>query len=57
LGGSPEENGGGQGAHKDLHSRTGRDKTNRKTQESMERRSRKRSSVAESEKMESVSDR
>jgi hypothetical protein len=30
---------------KDLHSRTGRDETKRKTQERMERRSRKRSSL------------
>ena len=43
LAGSPGENGGGWDAQKDLHSRTGRDKTKRKTQERMERRSRKRS--------------
>jgi len=42
---------------KDLHSRTGRDETNRKTQDRMERRSRKRSSSAGSEKMEKVGDR
>ena len=36
---------------RDLHSRTGRDETKRKTQERMERRSRKRSSSAGSEKM------
>jgi len=41
----------------DLHSRTGRDETKRKTQERMERRSRKRSSSAGSEKMERVGDR
>jgi hypothetical protein len=39
------------GCPKDLHSRTGRDETKRKTQERMERRSRKRSSIAGSEKM------
>jgi len=37
--------------------RTGRDETKRKTQERMERRSRKRSSSAGSEKMERVGDR
>ena len=42
---------------KDLHSRTGRDEMKRKTQERMERRSRKRSSSAGSEKMERVGDR
>jgi hypothetical protein len=42
---------------KDLHSRTGRDETKRYTQESMDRRSRKRSSSAGSENMERVSDR
>jgi hypothetical protein len=42
---------------KDLHSKTGRDETKRKTQERMERRSRKRSSSAGSEKMERVGDR
>jgi hypothetical protein len=41
---------------KDLHSRTGRDETKRKTQERMEK-SRKSSSSAESEKMERVGDR
>ena len=35
LAGSPGENGGGQDAQKDLHSRTGRDETKRKTQERM----------------------
>jgi len=42
---------------KDLHSRTGRDETKRKTQERMERRSEKRSSSVGSEKMERVGDR
>jgi hypothetical protein len=42
---------------KDLHSRIGRDETKRKTQEKMERRSRKRSSSAGSEKKERVGDR
>jgi hypothetical protein len=55
--GSPVENGGGQDAQKDPHSRTGRDETKRKTQERMERRSRKRSSSAGSEKIERVGDR
>jgi len=45
-------NGGGKGAHKDLHSRTGREEKKEKTQEKMKRRSRKRSSSAGSEKME-----
>ena len=57
LAGSPGENAGGQDAQKDFHSRTGRDETKRKTQERMERRSRKRSSSAGSEKMERVGDR
>ena len=57
LAGSPGENGGRKDAQKDLHSRTGRDETKRKTQEMMERRCRKRSSSAESDKMEKVSDR
>jgi hypothetical protein len=57
LTGSPGENGGGQDAQKDLHSRTGRDETKRKTQERMERRIRKRSSGVGSEKMERVGDR
>ena len=51
---SPRENGGGQDAQKDLRSRTGRDEKKRKTQEKMERGSRKRSSSAGSEKMERV---
>jgi len=54
---SPGENGGGQDAQKDLHPRTGRDETNGKTQERMERGSRKRSSSAGSEKMERAGDR
>jgi len=41
----------------DRHSRTGRDETKRKTQERTERRSRKTSSSAGSEKMERVGDR
>ena len=53
---SPGENGGGQDAHKDLHPRTGRDETKGKTQERMERGSRKRSSSAGSEKIERVRD-
>ena len=48
---SPREN-GGQDTQKDLHSRTGRDEKKGKTQEKMERGSRKRSSSAGSEKME-----
>jgi len=56
LVGSPGENGGGQDDQIDLHSRTGRDETKRKTEERMERRSRKRSSSAGSEKMERVGD-
>ena len=42
---------------KDLHSRTGRVETKGKTQERLERRSRKRSSSAGTEKMERVGDR
>jgi hypothetical protein len=49
LAGSPGENGRGQNAQKDLHSRTGR--AERKTQKRMERRSGKRSSSVGSEKM------
>jgi hypothetical protein len=56
LVGSPGENGGGLNAQKDLHARTGRDETKRTAKESMEG-SRKRSSSAGSEKMETVSDR
>jgi hypothetical protein len=56
LPGSPGQN-GGQDAQKDLHSRTGRDETKRKTQERKERRSGKRSSSAGSEKMERAGDR
>ena len=51
---SPRENEGGQEAQKYLHSRTGRDEKKGKTQEKMERRSRKRSSSAGSKKMERV---
>jgi hypothetical protein len=54
LAGSPGENGGEKKKKKDLHSRTGRDETKRRTQERMERGSRKRSSSAGSEKMERV---
>ena len=54
---SSRENGGGQDAQKDLHSRTGRDEQNGKTQERMERGSRKRSSSAGSEKMERIDGR
>jgi hypothetical protein len=42
---------------KKLHSRTGRDETKGKTQERIERGSRKRSSSAGSKKMERVDDR
>jgi hypothetical protein len=54
---SPGENGGGQNAPKDLHSRTGREETKRKTQERMDRSSGKRSSSAGSENMERVGGR
>jgi hypothetical protein len=54
---SPGENGGGQVTQKDLHRRTGRDKTTGKTQEKMEIGSRKRSSSAGSEKIERDGDR
>ena len=54
---SHRENGGGQDAQKYLHSRIGRDKKKGKTQEKMERGSRKRSSSAGSEKMERVGGR
>ena len=54
---SPGENGGGQDAQKDLHSRTGRDENKGKTQEKMERGSRKRSSSAGIEKMDRVGGR
>ena len=53
---SPRENGGGQDAEKDLHSRIGRDEMEW-AQEKMERGSRKRSSSAGSEKMERVGGR
>ena len=42
---------------KDLHSRTGRDETKRKTKERMDRRSRKRSSSVGSEEMDRVGER
>ena len=54
---SPGENGGEQDAQKDLHSRTGRNEKKGKTQERMERGSRKRSSSVGSEKMERVGGR
>ena len=54
---SLRENGGGQDAKKDLHSRTGRDEKKGKTQEKMETGSRRRSSSAGSEKMERVGGR
>ena len=54
---STRENGGGQDAQKSLHSRTGRDEQKRKTQERMERGSRKRCSSAGREKMERVGGR
>ena len=54
---SPRENGGGQDDQKDLHSRTGRDEEKEKTQEKMERGSRRRSSSAGSQKMERVGGR
>jgi hypothetical protein len=57
LAGPPGENGGGLDAQKDLHSRSGRDETKRKTQERMEKIGRKRSSSTGSEKMEIVGDR
>jgi hypothetical protein len=53
----PGENGGGQDVQKDIHSRTGRDETKGKTQERMERGSRKRSSSAGNEKLKRVADR
>ena len=54
---SPRENGRGEDAQKDLHSRTGGDEKKGKTQEKMERGSRKRSSSAGNEKMERVGGR
>ena len=54
---SPGENGGGQDAQKDLHSRTGRDEAKEKTQERMERGSRKKFSSAESETRERLGGR
>jgi hypothetical protein len=56
LAGSPGENGGGLNAQKDLHSRTGRDVTKRKTQERMERKSGNRSSSVGSEKVDKFGD-
>ena len=53
---STGENGGGQDAQKDLHSRTGRVETKGKPQERVERESRKRYSIAGSEKMDRVGD-
>ena len=50
---SPTENGGGQDAQKDLHSRTGKDEKKGKTQVKMQRGSRKRSTSDGSLKMES----
>jgi len=54
---SSRENGGGWDAQKDLHSRTGRDEKKGKTQEKMERGSRKRISNAGSENMKRVGGR
>ena len=54
---TPRENGGGQDAQKDLLSRTGREEKKGKTQERVERGSRKRSSSPGSEKMERVGGR
>ena len=51
---SPRGNRGGYDAQKDLHSRTGKGEKKGKTQEKMEKGSRKRSSSAGSEKMERV---
>jgi hypothetical protein len=51
LAGSPGENGEEKDAQKDLRSKTGRDEKKKKTQERIERRSRKRSSSSGSEKM------
>ena len=48
----PRGNGVGSDGQKDHHSRTGRDEKKGKTQEKMERGSRKRSSSAASKKME-----
>jgi hypothetical protein len=56
LVGSPGENGGGYGAQKDLHSKTGKDETKAKAKERMER-SRKRCSSAGSGKIKLVTDR
>jgi hypothetical protein len=56
LAGSPGENGGEKKKKKDLHSKTGKDETKRKTQGRTER-SRKRSLSVGCEKMERVGDR
>jgi hypothetical protein len=57
LAGSPGEKRKRIGCPKDLHSRTERDETKRKTQDRLERRRRKRYSSVGSEKMETVGDR
>jgi len=54
---SPRENGGGSGAQKDLHLRTGMEEKKGKTREKMKRGSRKRPLSAGSEKMERVGGR
>jgi len=54
---SPRENAGGYDAQKDLHSRIGRDEKKGKTQEKMERGSRKISLSAGSKKMDRVGGR
>ena len=54
---SPRDSGGGWNAPKNLHSKTGRDEKKGKTQEKMERGSRKRFSSAGSEKMDRVGGR
>jgi len=53
----PPGGNGGQDAQNDLHPRTGRVETKGRTQERMERGSRKRSSSAGSEKMKRVGDK
>ena len=57
LAGSPGENAGTQDAQKDFHSRNGKGRDEEEDPEMMEKRSRKRSSSAGSEKMERGSDR
>ena len=54
---APGENGGGQDVQKDLHSRTGREEVKGKTQEKMERGSRKRSPSVGSQMVERVGGR